>query len=254
MTGLDLVRAAEKNLSCTYLEIARGISGTSIHRSAGFVAALNNFPHPICNFAVCEDRGALESRELLDIARSRPAFNIYMPRSVGDGAKIHLLAATDYDHVYTLAVMAGAGAGPREPACLRSAQSYAERIRVAKFMAEQFFGSQKSAVRAQIVEATASASGLDLLELEPVNVRNAPSGSVMLNSDESVLGLYNLCVASVSRRRGIGSSIVAAVLEFAENAKKSVVLQCDPRLEQWYGGLGFQTVGSVDVLGVGKAS
>jgi GNAT superfamily N-acetyltransferase len=244
-SGSDL---SAVNLEATYLAIASGIPDTRITVGAGFVAAANDFPHPICNFGLCRQEHSFDVHELMRLARRRSYFNIYVSRANGEtiGAPF---SGSGYERVYTLLQMEQCDDAPvPDIECLvAEAMGSAERRSVAEFMAEQFFAAQSQGVRSRISSATNSAESLKLFELRNVEKLEELLGAVMLHNTEGRLGLYNLCVAAPHRAKGHGSNIVNWVRRLAKKQNLAIVLQCDPRLQAWYERLNFRASGSVDV-------
>jgi len=67
----------------------------------------------------------------------------------------------------------------------------------------------------------------------------------MLSYTKGSVGLYNLCVDAKLRDRGIGSNIVKELLGTVVEPGKSMVLQCEPVLADWYVRFGFREIGLV---------
>jgi len=129
------------------------------------------------------------------------------------------------------------------------AESKEKRLEIAKFMTEQFFARQTESFRQRVASATADAAGLDLYELLSYG---RTTGAVMLCPGDTVVGLYNLCVASVSRGIGLGKELTAWALSEAYKEGKLVTLQCDARLQPWYENMGFQSTGMIEVYTLSK--
>src|SRR5436305_62404 len=145
---------------------------------------------------------------------------------------------------------AEAASGPQIE--LRVARAMRERVRLAKFMACQFFSSQPGHVQGKIARASAQPAGLKLYEAVSVEVRRGPLGAVMLHSTDGVVGLYNLCIGIPYRSRGFGGGIIRAVQAIAAHEGAQVGLQCDSQLESWYSRFGMERAGFVSVFGLDR--
>lgn len=122
----------------------------------------------------------------------------------------------------------------------------ADRSMVARFMAMQFFKNLAREARDQIADATERAEALELIAFQrPHQPRIV--GAVMLCRTPEVMGLYNLCVDSNERDRGIGRRIVRHVSQVAAGEGRTVTLQCDPTLAPWYRDQGFRELAELQV-------
>jgi GNAT superfamily N-acetyltransferase len=249
LISASLVGAASENLVDTYLRLGLAVGGAKVSEEESFVECLGPFDHPICNFAARLRIDPWSARRLRDIAASRVSFNVYgMP---GDSPEHHgeLLGRAGFQLSYELVQMIAERPEPGPPVEIRLAQSSGDRTKVARFMCEQFFYRQTEAFRRRIADATAGAAGLELFDLPD---RGHPIAAVMLGHAAGVLGVYNLCVASARRGRGIGRAVLDWTLELARETGQAVTLQCDPQLEDWYGYRGFVSTGRVSVYTLPK--
>ncbi|HEY3783501.1 MAG TPA: hypothetical protein VGL56_20650 [Fimbriimonadaceae bacterium] len=253
MTSKEEHALLADNLGKTYLSIAGGLPSTEFIKSEGWVAAVNPFAHPICNFAICEDCADLDIKELRRLASGRPFFNVYVNHFAEEDGAHETLEEKGLVRLYRLDQMARTREEPAGRPCeLAEAFGVQDRKRISDFMCWQFFSTQTPAIRDKISAATLSAPQLKLYETQAVEIRSRPAAAVMLHRTPGVLGLYNLCVAVPLRKRGYGSMVVHAVEILGIQESVIVGLQCDPGLSHWYVGLGLEKVGSVDVYAFKK--
>lgn len=246
----DIQRHSSDNLRQTYFHLGLAIPNTTLVKEQGFQACLGEFEHPICNFAAGLNLDPWSTKQLVSLAMSRRAFNVYAlpgdePEHVGE-----LLHRSDFRVSYRLAqlvVEPRPGGGGFN---MSQANGKDARFEVAKFMTEQFFPRQTEGFRRRVAQATADADGLDLYEFGTTKQR---FGAVMLCQSENVVGLYNLCVAGPKRGFGLGKSITKWALSLAEERNKLVTLQCDARIQGWYEEQGFCRTGTVDVYTLSKS-
>ena len=160
----------------------------------------------------------LDVDALFGVAQNRRHFNVYICHEGDESASGRALAKAGFQQRYVLSQMCGGDASPGQRTELRLAPVMAERVRLAEFMASQFFTSQPAHVQHKIAKASAEPADLQLYEAINVEVRRGPLGAVMLHHTRGVVGLYNLCVALPYRARGFGGAIVRAVQVKAEGA------------------------------------
>lgn len=132
----------------------------------------------------------------------------------------------------------------------RRADGRRARAAIADFMGKQFFGRQSESFRLEAAAATIDADSLGLYSVEE---RGRIHAAVMLSDVGGILGIYNLCVASALRGRGLGSGLLSWVLAQARETGRPVTLQCDPKLEAWYNYLGLVSSGLVEVYSLPKS-
>lgn len=232
------------NLEETYLAIGGATPEAVIQRREGYSLCLGRLDHPIGNFAIVR-RMSMEAATDLGVAsRERQAFNVYAPAARSPERTAKVLASVGFRPSYRLVVMASPGVAHPSECALVPALTGTDRERVGVFMTRQFFTRQRTAIQTLISRATAQC-GLDLFDL---CWRGQAVGAAMITRTPGILGIYNLCIESSKRGRGIGSEAVRRLLELAHNEGRIAVLQADPTLEEWYGSLGFATHGEVQVF------
>lgn len=252
MTSEEVLLEASQNLMRTYFSLGLALPKTTIIEDDAFRACLGEFDHPICNFAAGLRLDPWSARRLATLAESRRCFNVYSlpgdtPKHLGE-----LMQRCDFSVSYRLVQMIAEPTGTHVGPQVVQAEGPENRMEVAKFMTEQFFGRQTEGFRQRVAMATANAKGLELYELLSYG---RTTGAVMLCRGESVIGLYNLCIASVNRGVGLGKELAAWALSEAHKQGKVVTLQCDARLQAWYEDLGFRSTGSIEVYtlsGIGR--
>lgn len=115
----------------------------------------------------------------------------------------------------------------------------ADRDAIARFMAHQFFRNLTREFREEIATATSSAHDLELAAFCRSGAARIV-GALMLGRSPQMIGLYNLCVDSGERNRGIGRRMVRWASEKARSEERLLTLQCDPSLVPWYRDQGFR--------------
>lgn len=187
------------------------------------------FAHPLCNFAIVWDPSGQDLA--LQAAEGRPHFCIYTFERSWVSPKLVLSQE--------MTMMRALGQPASEP--LSSVRAPRDRIIVARFMCEQFFGTQSREVRERLAEATARVSTLELYMLGDPRIMAAG----MLNEGERAIGLYNICVDGGHRRRGWGRILVSQLVGECARRGKPAALQCGQDLVPWYEDLGFNPNGKL---------
>jgi ribosomal protein S18 acetylase RimI-like enzyme len=249
MTLEDMRIGASENLLRTYFSLGLAIPNTTMITEQGFKACLGEFDHPICNFAADLRLDPWSAKQLSSLAANKKSFNVYsLPGDTPDHLG-ELLRRCDFRVSYRLVQMVAEPSGRHHGPHVVAAESHAKRLDIAWFMTEQFFGRQTEAFRRRVAQATCDASALQLYELLAYG---RMCGAVMLCPGDHVIGLYNLCVASISRGLGLGKELTGWALSEAYKQGKMVTLQCDTRLQPWYENQGFRATGTIDVYTLSK--
>jgi len=251
MTLPEIQSGASDNLLRTYFSLGLAIPNSTMIAEDGFKACVGEFDHPICNFAAGLHLDPWSAKQLKHLASNKRSFNVYVlpgdtPRHLGE-----LLHRCDFRVSYRLVQMVAEPVGSHHGPRVLAAESHEKRLDVARFMTEQFFNRQSETFRQRVAQATADAKGLDLYELLAYDRRCA---AVMLCPGDSVVGIYNLCVAAANRGVGLGKELTAWALSEAFKAGKVVTLQCDSRLQPWYVNQGFRSTGMIDVYTLPKST
>lgn len=248
LSTASAARQGRANIIHTYVALAGTVPGATLTRYPGCLISSAPADLAFCNFGIDLElqHGALDpvsTDALRDHAMRHANFRVFnIPTGLEDDAGAALLDAGFIRH-HRLAHMVDGGDQPTEEAAdIEPARHPHERVKLAEFMVSQFFWRQATWTRRHIVDATAG-GGHDLFRLGPLT---DPIAAVMLARTPGALGLYNLCVRQDLRDRGHGRAVVRAVQEIARRESALLVLQCEPRLEGWYGHLGFQTIGKLE--------
>lgn len=271
MTVADYRQIATSNLKATYVRLALASPNTQKWCEGPVEGCLGDFEHPICNFGLTTRVPLDVVSRLRETASSRRSFHVYvLPGPESDVAE-ETLRRGGFQELYTLVELVGPdpsnakkavpdflGGGRQLSPLLATTRE--TRLRVGRFMADQFFPRQTDAFKLAITEATALASDLELYAVHPFNDEKLPEiAAVMLSrntepADSPSLGIYNLCVEPMSQSTGFGSSLVLWALREARRDNCITTLQCDPRLASWYEAMGFWQTGLVRAFGLHRLS
>ena len=151
-----------------------------------------------------------------------------------------MLERAGFHESFKLSMLAALGRTVSLEVDAQIANSVGERHRVATFMADQFFQSMSRSIRNQIVASTVLANDLEIWSHEE---RAKTAAAFMTYENEETIGLYNLCVLSSLRSRGIGRALVNGLLARSRDANKLLTLQSHESLDGWYEALGFERIG-----------
>lgn len=239
-----LLQWAEDNLEATYVAIGSASPEALIQNRQGYTLCLGRLDHPVGNFAVVRQMMESTARELAISARGRSSFHAYVPDTESRSETGRAFAEAGLRRSYGLVQMLCDPTPHAAECAITEAKTEKERLRIASFMTSQFFTRQRPAVRERISWVTAH-SGLGICE---IHRRGQFVGAVMISRSPGMLGIYNLCIEARSRGRGHGSDAVARLLDMARAEGSMAVLQADASLCDWYGGLGFEQAGIVDVF------
>jgi ribosomal protein S18 acetylase RimI-like enzyme len=160
-----------------------------------------------------------------------------------------LLHRVGFRESYRLVQMGAMARARGAPLEMQRASGARERVRLAGFMVEQFFGRQGERFKRRVAETTAAAAELELYE---VREGGSTIASVMISDHGDVLGVYNLCVSLKRRGEGWGSALVETLFHLGRERNLPLTLQCDARLEAWYRRLGFVVQGTVRVYSLAR--
>jgi GNAT superfamily N-acetyltransferase len=240
--------AASENLTQTYFALGLAIAGSTRRDEEGFSCCLGRLPHPICNFAARLDLDPWSVRRLRDAAAASPSFQVYHSPGDSPDKPESIMRRAGFQVSFRLVQMISEPREVSKTIELGAALEVDERMRLSAFMIDQFFSRQHTSFRRVVSQATADAN----LELYGYYESEEIAGAMMVCATEDCLGVYNLCVRSAKRSRGIGSKMVQWALAQGFEAGKQLTLQCDETLAPWYEALGFERVGVVTVYSLPK--
>ena len=242
MTAINVLDGPTSNLVETYFRLAQATPGACLWQRGNLRGCTGPFGHPICNFAVASDLTEADLHELGRIVEARDPFHAYLLPG-GDRSEIAgRLAGIGLGPTYRLIQMVAPPLFELPGILPVEATTHAARLALAKFMVNQFFLTQPRQFREGIARATAKAGGLDLYA---VGYQGAVIGSLMLCREGSTLGVYNLCVAPEFRNQGWGRNMLDWVRAIAGTEGRTITLQCDDTLADWYRRAGFNESGEI---------
>ena len=237
---------ARANLFETYIELAAAAKGTVVERNRPFTWVKGDSAVSFCNFCALFDAEESEveaiAAELLAYGEKNSSFWVFATDFCRPANLKSALSLAGFQTRQTLKLMiwqGGSKAG-HDPAI--EAAATIERLSVTKFMTDIFFSRSSASAKATVMESTTFSPH----RVFAWNDRSGIVAAVMTSSTDGVLGLYNLCVRSDRRSRGLGRNAVDFVKSMAAGENKALVLQCNANLEDWYLEQGFETIGLVD--------
>ncbi|MCW5940020.1 MAG: GNAT family N-acetyltransferase [Fimbriimonadaceae bacterium] len=240
-----------ENVLATYGELARHVPGTALGEFRGCLVARGELPVSFSNFVAGFDWPAERADawidELLAVVVKQPVLWLFVDSDDMPADLESRLRDRGATVRQTLVHMVSTG-DALDADALDEMSGHAERVRVAELMTEEFFGSSSLPIKRAVAVATADSSHDLLARSEEGEL----VGAVMVSRTTRTLGIYNLCVRPDWRGRGIGSSMVRAVLSLARSERRQVVLQCERRLVPWYFNLGFKECGDIRALALPK--
>lgn len=239
----ETVNSVRANTLETYLGLVEPINGAVVTRPHGFTLVRGPGSFSFCNFAAGFDSEDLEETVSALIVQARDCAGFYVFVMSGDRPPDldERLQARGFKVRQELTSMVWEPVECPAGVEIDFVADHGERSLVAGFMSEQFFWRLPTEARRVIAAATA-ASRHHLFKLGGAQ---EPQAAVMLVPSPGSIGLYNLCVRSELRGRGIGKSIVESIKSSAAVNDTTIVLQCEGALVPWYQDLGFGTVGRV---------
>lgn len=239
----DFSLVARENVVQTYLALAQSLPETNIDRRPDYTRVKGKWPLSFCHFAAdFNTRRTAESiaKELRAESNTPDGLWVFLlPGDEPDGLHVHLLEE---------------GFGLRQCLCqfarrskgtwfedIKEAEDTDTRMRVGKFMAEQFFPFSPGESRLLVARSTAlSAANLFFL-----GSPERPQAAMMLSKSKNAVGLYNLCVDGKSRGNGIGTQFVDSAQSLATQYDVPLTLQCHASLRKWYEIQNFRQTGTM---------
>ncbi|MBS1704443.1 MAG: GNAT family N-acetyltransferase [Armatimonadetes bacterium] len=239
----EVIEAARQNVIHTYLDLARTLPEAVLSHTEGFWSCQSKVPIVLANFAIGFDSDNLEATiSALEInAAIRPSYRVFVV--TGDRPSdlaVHLESGR-FQKRSQLSELICENVRVEAPLELVEYSDRSSRMRIAKFMIGNFFWRRDAASRDRIIEATARSTHR-LLCFEGTR---GPIAAVMLTESDHTLGLYNLCVDPLHRRKGIGTQIFLACATRASMDGKRLVLQTEDVLKPWYLRCGCKEFGEV---------
>lgn len=218
-----------ENLVQTFCDFGLA-SGGQIEEYPHYLLCQGSLSHPIANFAVCRTPNSNDAIHLARHAASRTSFQLY---AVDALPTPEILERAGFQRSYRLVHLAAdpipvvdrtggpsvLEAPPREPAVDLMVQCFFTR----------YSPSERQAIRSALIRSDVPIYGIQELG-RWVAVAFAPV-------TEHQMGVYNLCVLPEFRGRGLGRQFVSALRMKAED--RTVALQSDINLQNWYRQLGF---------------
>ncbi len=235
-----LTMAARQNLITTYMTMARATEGATISQEPGWVQSSSRERFAFAQFALGfegDEQAAARLRMVLTHQPWKRLFHITGDTMPG---LLDIFEGAGYRQLYQLVELASEEEPVEGTGRLRLAEDH-EREWVADQMVDCFFNKQDRGFTSAVSESTLRCNcPLWLMEND-----GQPQCVAMTVVTPGTLGIYNVCVPQHLRRQGYGSQMVRALQRYAAQRGLLAVLQCDPRLAEWYQRMGFFFVGEV---------
>lgn len=238
---MNVLGASVANMRGTYSLLGRTVAGVREIDHPRFKAMTGPFAHSICNFAIDLQLDMPTIADLKRIATQCPRFVVYLTDADQPEFAEELLVRAGFKAEFSLDILAASGKAPHRTTTIHRAETIGDRHRMVEFMATQFFTRCDRATRNQLIASTTLADDLDIWAVENAEI----FASFMTFADDATIGLYNLCVASHHRGRGVGGDVVCTFLARCEAAGKIATLQCRSEITGWYTRFGFEKLGIV---------
>lgn len=241
----DPIKAGRANLIHTYLELAKGATTAKIIRTNDHWLVSGPQDLSFCNFAAGFDwcpENQLQFDELVKWSAAHPAFWVFCIDGDSPPDLPARLEARGFALRQNLVQMVSESTSrPVPTAMAQEAMSEADRLAICRFATRTFFTRTRPSAQERIAQATAK-SGHRLFQLKD---ERDMVGAFMLAETKESIGLYNLCIRQDSRNQGLGRNLVRTAQSIAHQENKTLVLQCDPTLVDWYVRWGFKKFGRV---------
>jgi GNAT superfamily N-acetyltransferase len=242
----DTLSRAVANIEATYLSVGECGLDAVAERWEGGCSCRSPHGHAASNFAFVRTLDEARARSLAESASCRSTFNVYAAPGSGQAESARLLREAGFRPAGELRMQVGHLSDGPLPA-LRPADTWEEKMEIARFMTRQFFTRHTGAMREAVATATASAE-VSLYRSGQDKIRCA----AMVSRKAGLYGIYNLCVEHELRGRGLGGAFLAELMALAASVGEPPTLQCDPALEGWYAARGFRNVGFLEVFALGN--
>ena len=244
MTELEALR---ENVISTYLALGSATKDSRIENTPEYIICRSTFRHPIANFAISLNASEKGLEKLMKIANEAPHFRIHqMSGDTAEGLDLKLKqnGLTRF-HELTGMILRNP---PQKTQNLAHLVPKNKVVEVASFMVEHFFWGSSKPLKTELASTVASVDTLKQRFYAAKEGENLVAAGTLVLTDNAV-GVYNICVRTDRRRRGIGSEIVRQLSAIAVKEGKQVVLQCDPSLVSWYRKLGYEAIGKLVTWG-----
>jgi ribosomal protein S18 acetylase RimI-like enzyme len=231
--------AVRNNVCQTYLDLGRCSPGSVLDVSPSrSVCRCAQFRHPIANFAARFDLTDEEVPAVASWARADQDFRIYVMTGDCPNDLRSRFEALGLAERYHLSGMVYRGPAADSTNLLSLASTTEEIGGTARFMVDTFFWRSPKSVRKPLVDVLIASASIGH-EHYFWSDGLGPGVAATLTVYGDVAGLYNLCVRSDLRGRGLGASATMHIVAEAQQRGLDLVLQCDEGLVGWYRGLGF---------------
>jgi ribosomal protein S18 acetylase RimI-like enzyme len=239
----DFSLVARENVVQTYLALAQSLPDSHIDRRPDYTRVKGKWPLSFCHFAAEFNtrRSAADiAKELRAESNSHDGLWVFLlPGDEPDGLHVHLL-----DEGFTLRqclCQFGRQSKGNWLEDLNEAEDADTRLRIGKFMAEQFFPFSSGESRMLVARSTA----LSMANLFYLGTPEKPEAAMMLSKSKNAVGLYNLCVDGKLRSQGIGTYLVDSAQSLASQYGVPLTLQCHASLRKWYENQKFRQTGTL---------
>jgi len=243
-----LVKSVRDNLAETYMALGTASPGVRESRTEERWMCRSDLKHPVGNFAARFHLTPEGIREISAIGRQDPWFRIYICDGDEPESLVDDFCALGADVRYELVVSAvdseamGAQAGP-----LSLVEEESRLEQALDLIIQSFFTPAETWVRRHMKRALHHSSQHGHEFWAAFDDRGATAAATLVSA-AGVIGLYNLCVRSDLRNRGIGSEVVLQMIGEARSRGKTLMLQCEPTLARWYGRLGMVPIARTRAL------
>lgn len=227
----------------TYMKIGQASPNAEVVDEPCFVACRSPHRQPTSNFAVVESIDEETLSRVRRFAENQKLFYLYSFLPEEENPNEERMARYGFRHATLLHCLAGSEPQGGDCELQQLGDGFDGRLAVTRFMAQQFFSTQPEEVRDVVACATAATD----LPLWRFVADGEIVGAAMSNASYGVFGIYNVCVASGMRGRGVGTQILNALIRTAMGRGLVPALQCDRRLAPFYEGFGMKSSGIVDV-------
>ncbi len=244
MSPTELQACARNNFVATYVGLAAAADHVQVDTFAPYILCRSHHDVPLANFALRFDGVRDEDWDALThLGSKQVSFRAYTMDgdSPSDAAKC--LIQRGFIRHGQLRVFARMDAPATEPCPdLFEASSERERRAIADFMVKVFFENRPRTFYEDIAGATAKTP----FRLFGYRISGRLAASVMIAETATELGLYNLCVHPKFRMQGIGAKLLDSMSCLAAERNLPLILQCAPRLVDWYSAKKFEQIANVE--------